>query len=50
MQLEIQPWTMAPTGFLHAATVIALADTCAGYATVARICPPARRDRVRPLG
>lgn len=37
MQLEIQPWMMAPNGFLHAASVILLADTCAGYATVAHL-------------
>ncbi len=37
MQLEIQPWMMAPNGFLHAASVVLLADTCAGYATVAHL-------------
>ena len=37
MQLEIQPWMMAPNGFLHAASVIVLADSCAGYATVAHL-------------
>ena len=37
MQLEIAPWMMAPNGFLHAASVILLADTCAGYATVAHL-------------
>jgi 1,4-dihydroxy-2-naphthoyl-CoA hydrolase len=37
MQLEIQPWMMAPNGFLHAASVIMLADTCAGYATMAHL-------------
>jgi len=37
MQLEIQPWMMAPNGFLHAASVILLADTCAGYATIAHL-------------
>jgi 1,4-dihydroxy-2-naphthoyl-CoA hydrolase len=36
-QFELQPWMMAPNGFLHAASVIALADTCAGYATVAHL-------------
>jgi uncharacterized protein (TIGR00369 family) len=29
-RLEIQPHHMAPNGFLHAATVVALADTAAG--------------------
>ena len=42
MQLEIQPWMMAPNGFLHAASVILLADTCAGYATIAHLPEGAR--------
>ena len=37
MQLEIEPWMMAPNGFLHAASVVLLADTCAGYATIAHL-------------
>ena len=37
MQMQIQPWMMAPNGFLHAASVILLADTCAGYATMAHL-------------
>ena len=37
MQMAIEPWMMAPNGFLHAASVILLADTCAGYATVAHL-------------
>lgn len=37
MALTIQPWMMAPNGFLHAASVILLADTCAGYATIAHL-------------
>jgi 1,4-dihydroxy-2-naphthoyl-CoA hydrolase len=36
-QLELQPWMLAPNGFLHAASVIMLADTCAGYATLAHL-------------
>lgn len=36
-ELEVQPWMWAPNGFLHAASVIALADTCAGYATIAHL-------------
>lgn len=36
-QLEVQPWMLAPNGFLHAASVLLLADTCAGYATVAHL-------------
>ena len=30
-RLEVQPWQLAPNGYLHAATLIALADTCCGY-------------------
>ena len=37
MQYVIRPQYLAPNGFLHAATVIALADTSAGYATIAHL-------------
>ena len=37
MQLIIKPQFLAPNGFLHAATVIALADTASGYATIAHL-------------
>jgi len=37
MQIEIAPWMMAPNGFLHAASVIVLADSCAGYASIAHL-------------
>ena len=30
-ELDIRPDLLAPNGYLHAATVIALADTCCGY-------------------
>ncbi len=30
-EIAIQPQHMAPNGYLHAATVVALADTAAGY-------------------
>lgn len=36
-ELQIQPWMIAPNGFLHAASVILLADTSAGYATLAHL-------------
>lgn len=36
-RLSIQPHHTAPNGFLHAATVIALADTTCGYATFAHL-------------
>ena len=37
MQLQIQPQMLAPNGFLHAASVIALADTACGFATIAHL-------------
>jgi len=37
MQLAIQPQMLAPNGFLHAASVIALADTACGFATIAHL-------------
>jgi uncharacterized protein (TIGR00369 family) len=37
MQLQVQPQMLAPNGFLHAATVIALADTACGFATIAHL-------------
>ncbi len=30
-RIDLQPHHLAPNGYLHAATVIALADTCCGY-------------------
>jgi len=36
-RLTIRPEMLAPNGFLHAATLIALADTCAGFATIAHL-------------
>lgn len=33
-RLKVRPDLIAPNGFLHAASVIALADTCCGYGTV----------------
>ncbi|MEB5964875.1 MULTISPECIES: PaaI family thioesterase [Comamonas] len=37
MELTIAPWMMAPNGFLHAASQVMLADTCAGYASLAHL-------------
>ena len=37
MQYLIKPEFLAPNGFLHAASVIALADTACGYATIAHL-------------
>lgn len=37
MQYEIRPEFLAPNGFLHAASVIALADTACGYATISHL-------------
>lgn len=36
-ELPLHPSLMAPNGFLHAASVIALADTSAGYGCVANL-------------
>lgn len=40
--MHVQPWMLAPNGFLHAASVILLADTTAGYATLAHLPEGAR--------
>lgn len=36
-QLPVAPHLMAPNGFLHAGSVVTLADTCAGYGCVASL-------------
>lgn len=36
-ELEVEPWMLAPNGFLHAASVLLLADTAAGYACQAHL-------------
>jgi uncharacterized protein (TIGR00369 family) len=36
-EIEIEPTLMAPNGFLHAGTVITLADTCCGYGCLANL-------------
>ena len=36
-EFDVQPHHMAPNGYLHAASVIALADTTAGYACVTQL-------------
>ena len=36
-RMTIRPEMLAPNGFLHAASVIALADTACGYATIAHL-------------
>jgi uncharacterized protein (TIGR00369 family) len=41
MRLDIQPQFLAPNGFLHAASVVALADTACGFATIAHMPPGA---------
>jgi 1,4-dihydroxy-2-naphthoyl-CoA hydrolase len=40
-ELAINEKHMAPNGFLHAGTVVTLADTCAGYGCVANLPPGA---------
>lgn len=41
-RLALRPEFLAPNGYLHAATVIALADTTCGYGTVAHLPDGAR--------
>jgi uncharacterized protein (TIGR00369 family) len=36
-ELDIRPELLAPNGYLHAATVIALADTACGYGCLAHL-------------
>ena len=36
-EVALQPWMLAPNGFLHAASVLLLADTAAGYASIAHL-------------
>lgn len=36
-RLPVRPDLLAPNGYLHAASVIALADTMAGYGTIANL-------------
>jgi uncharacterized protein (TIGR00369 family) len=36
-QLPVNETLMAPNGFLHAGTVVTLADTCAGYGCIANL-------------
>ena len=42
-ELDVRPDLLAPNGFLHAATVIALADTACGYGCFAHLPPGAER-------
>ena len=35
--LDIKPHHLAPNGYLHAATVVTLADTCCGYGAMASL-------------
>jgi uncharacterized protein (TIGR00369 family) len=36
-ELEVRPEILAPNGYLHAATVVALADTACGYGCLAHL-------------
>ena len=40
-ELKVTAKVMAPNGFLHAGTVVTLADTCAGYGCVVNLPPGA---------
>lgn len=41
-ELDIRPELVAPNGYLHAATVIALADTACGFGCLAHLPPGAQ--------
>ena len=41
-ELTVQPFLLAPNGFLHAGSVVTLADTCCGYGCVAHLPPGAK--------
>jgi 1,4-dihydroxy-2-naphthoyl-CoA hydrolase len=36
-EVALEPWMLAPNGFLHAASVLLLADTASGYACMAHL-------------
>ena len=40
-ELDVRPPILAPNGYLHAATVVALADTSCGYGCLAHLPPDA---------
>jgi uncharacterized protein (TIGR00369 family) len=40
-ELDVRPQILAPNGYLHAATVVALADTSCGYGCLAHLPPDA---------
>jgi 1,4-dihydroxy-2-naphthoyl-CoA hydrolase len=40
-ELSVKEMHMAPNGFLHAGTVVTLADTCAGYGCIVNLPPGA---------
>ena len=40
-ELAVKEWHMAPNGFLHAGTIVTLADTCAGYGCIVNLPPGA---------
>jgi uncharacterized protein (TIGR00369 family) len=36
-EVAVQPFLLAPNGYLHAGSVVSLADTCAGYGCIAHL-------------
>ncbi|MGB8856912.1 MAG: PaaI family thioesterase [Burkholderiales bacterium] len=36
-EFEVNPTLMAPNGFLHAGSIVTLADTCAGYGCITNL-------------
>ena len=55
-ELAVRPELMAPNGYLHAGSLVTLADTCCGYGCRANLlpaaphCRPRRSARRRHLG
>ncbi len=41
-EMRVQPQLMAPNGFLHAGSLVTLADTCCGYGCIALLPAGAR--------
>ena len=48
-RLPVRPDLVAPNGYLHAASVIALADTLAGYGTIANLPEGANEGFLREI-
>jgi uncharacterized protein (TIGR00369 family) len=36
-EMKVEPWHLAPNGYLHAGSVVTVADTCCGYGCFANL-------------